>query len=53
MFITLNHQKLEISSTSRQFVLECYKLTKFLPIDEKFGMITKLESSVVSSFKYC
>jgi hypothetical protein len=33
MFLTLNHQKLEIYASSKQFVLECYKLTKSLPAE--------------------
>ncbi len=48
MFLTLNHQKLEIYSSSRQFVLECYKLSKHLPIDEKFGMITQIRRAALS-----
>ncbi|MDI9366606.1 MAG: four helix bundle protein [Flavobacterium sp.] len=48
MFLTLNRQKLEIYSTSRQFVLECYKLTKYLSIDEKFGMITQIRRAALS-----
>jgi hypothetical protein len=38
MFLKLNHQKLDLYSVSRLFVLECYKLGKLLPADEKFGM---------------
>ena len=48
MFLTLNHQKLEIYSTSRQFVLECYKLTKLLPVDEKFSMVTQIRRAALS-----
>jgi four helix bundle protein len=48
MFLHLNHQKLQIYSVSRQFVLECYKLTKMLPIDEKFGMIAQIRRAALS-----
>lgn len=48
MFLTLNHQKLEIYSASRQFVLECYKLTKHLPVDEKFSMVTQIRRAALS-----
>jgi four helix bundle protein len=48
MFLTLNHQKLEIYSASRSFVLECYKLTKQLPPDEKFGMISQIRRAALS-----
>ena len=48
MFLQLNHQKLQIYTVSRQFVLECYKLTKSLPADEKFGMITQIRRAALS-----
>ena len=48
MFLTLNHQKLDIYPVSRLFVLECYKLTKQLPAEEKFGMITQIRRAALS-----
>ena len=48
MFLTLNHQKLDIYSISKSFVLECYKLTKHLPADEKFGMISQIRRAALS-----
>lgn len=48
MFLTLNHQKLDLYSYSRSFVLEYYKLTKNLPIDEKFGMISQVRRAALS-----
>ena len=48
MFLTLNHQKLDIYQFSRVFVLECYKLTKVLPADEKFGMISQIRRAALS-----
>jgi four helix bundle protein len=48
MFLTLNHQKLDLYSFSRQFILECYKLTKHLPSDEKFGMISQIRRAALS-----
>ena len=48
MFLQLNHQKLHIYTVSRQFVLECYKLTKMLPPDEKFGMISQIRRAALS-----
>jgi four helix bundle protein len=48
MFLKLNHQKLDIYGVSRQFVLECYRLTKNLPTDEKFGMITQIRRAALS-----
>jgi len=48
MFLSLNHQKLNIYTFSRTFVLECYKLTKILPTDEKFGMISQIRRAALS-----
>ena len=48
MFLNLNHQKLDLYTASRLFVLECYKLSKQLPADEKFGMISQLRRAALS-----
>ena len=48
MFLTLNHQKLDIYNFSKSFVLESYKLTNILPQDEKFGMISQIRRAALS-----
>lgn len=48
MFLQLNHQKLEAFKSSRIFVLECYKLSKTIPIEEKFGMISQIRRAALS-----
>lgn len=48
MFLTLNHQKLDDYAASRQFVKECYQLTKYLPADEKFGLISQIRRAALS-----
>jgi len=48
MFLTLNHQKLDIYQTSKIFVYQCYKLTKLLPVEEKFGMISQIRRAALS-----
>lgn len=48
MFLKLNHQKLDIYTYSRAFVLECYKLTKLLPADERFGMTSQIRRAALS-----
>jgi len=48
MFLKLNHQKLDIYGASKQFVLECYRLTKSLPVEEKFGMISQIRRAALS-----
>ncbi|HEY0066969.1 MAG TPA: four helix bundle protein [Flavisolibacter sp.] len=48
MFLTLNHQKLDIYNVSRLLVIECYRLTKQLPSDEKFGMVAQIRRAALS-----
>jgi four helix bundle protein len=48
MFLKLNHQKLEVYTYSRAFTLACYKLTKALPVEEKFGMISQIRRAALS-----
>lgn len=48
MFLTLNHQQLEVFKASKYFVLECYRLTKTLPSEEKFGMISQIRRAALS-----
>lgn len=48
MFLTLNHQKLDIYAASRRLVSQCYKLTNHLPSDEKFGMISQIRRAALS-----
>ena len=48
MFLTLNHQRLYIYETSKKFVCQCYKLTKHLPVEEKFGMISQIRRAALS-----
>lgn len=48
MFLTLNHQKIEVYSATWLFVLECYKLSKQLPSDEKFSMVSQIRRAALS-----
>ena len=48
MFLKLNHQKLEVYTYSRALTLACYMLTKTLPAEEKFGMISQIRSAALS-----
>lgn len=48
MFLTLNHQKLDVYQASEQFVHECYKLTLHLPADERFSMISQIRRAALS-----
>ena len=48
MFLELNHQKLDAYTFSKQFVLECYKLSKILPAEEKFSMSSQIRRAALS-----
>lgn len=48
MFLKLNHQKLDVYNSSQAFVLECYKLSKHLPDNEKFGMVSQIRRAALS-----
>ena len=48
MFLRLNHQKLEAYSASKEFVLECSRLTKSFPVEEKFGLISQIRRAALS-----
>ena len=48
MFLQLGHTKLHVYQFSQQLTLECYKLTKRFPPDEKFGLISQIRRAAVS-----
>lgn len=48
MFLKLNHQQLDIYQVSRQFVHECYRLSKVLPLEERYGMVAQIRRAALS-----
>jgi four helix bundle protein len=50
MFLQLNHQKLDIYQFSRPFVMECYKITKTFPSDERFILIAQIRRAALSVY---
>jgi four helix bundle protein len=48
MFLQLNHQKLAIFKFSKQLVIECYRLTKTFPPEEKFSLVTQIRRAALS-----
>jgi len=48
MFLQLAHTKLDIFQASRLLCLECYKVTKNFPSDEKFAMIQQIRRAALS-----
>lgn len=48
MFLTLNHQKLDVYKVSIDFVYECYTFTKILPSEERYGIISQIKRAALS-----
>ena len=48
MFLQLNHQKLDVFATAKSFTLECYRVTKLLPTDERFNMTQQIRRAALS-----
>jgi four helix bundle protein len=50
VFLELKHQRLDIYQFSQPFVLECYKLTKMFPVEEKFNLISQIRRAALSVY---
>lgn len=48
MFLQLAHTKLHVYQHSKAFTLECYKVTKLLPTDERFAMVQQIRRAALS-----
>jgi len=48
MFLQLAHTKLNVYQFSQELALECYRITKIFPSDEKFAMISQIRRAAVS-----
>jgi four helix bundle protein len=48
MFLDLAHTKKPIFQESKLFVLECYRITKDFPQDEKFAMVQQIRRAALS-----
>ena len=48
MFLQLGHTKLEVYTASRQLALECYKLTKTFPPEERFALTQQIRRAAIS-----
>jgi len=42
MFLQLAHTKTEIFQQSQNLALECYRVTKLFPSEEKFAMVQQI-----------
>jgi four helix bundle protein len=48
MFLKLAHTKLDVFITGKDLVLNCYKISKLLPQDERFNMTQQLRRAALS-----
>lgn len=48
MFLQLAHTKLNVYQQTRKLTLECYKVSKLLPPDERFAMVQQLRRAALS-----
>ena len=48
MFLQLAHTKLNVYLFSQQLALECYKITKLFPPDEKFALVQQIRRAALS-----
>jgi len=48
MFLQLSHTKLNVYQSSKELILECYRLTTQFPNEEKFAMIQQIRRAALS-----
>jgi four helix bundle protein len=48
MFLQLSHTKLAVFTESQKLALECYKITKMFPQDEKFALVQQIRRAAIS-----
>lgn len=49
MFLELSHTKKDVFQASKQFTLECYRITKDFPSDERFAMVQQIRRAALST----
>ncbi len=48
MFLELSHTKLNVFKTTKDLAIECYRITKTFPQDEKFAIVQQIRRAAVS-----
>ncbi len=48
MFLQLAHTKLDVYQFSQGLALECYRVTKNFPSDEKYAMVQQIRRAALS-----
>lgn len=48
MFLNLAHTRLDVFKFTQELALECYKITKVFPPDERFALVQKIRRAATS-----
>ena len=48
MFLNLAHTKLDVYKFSQELSLECYRITKKFPPDERFALVQQIRRAAIS-----
>ena len=48
MFLHLAHTKLDVFKFSQELALECYRITKKFPADERFALVQQIRRAAIS-----
>jgi len=48
VFLNLAHTKLDVYKFSQELALECYKVTKKFPPDERFALVQQIRRAAIS-----
>lgn len=48
MFLQLSHTKTDVFAASKSFALECYKVTRSFPSEERFAMTQQIRRAALS-----
>ncbi|HRG22822.1 MAG TPA: four helix bundle protein [Chitinophagaceae bacterium] len=48
MFLELSHTKLNVYTSTKELTIECYRITKNFPIDEKYAMVQQIRRAALS-----
>jgi four helix bundle protein len=48
MFLQLAHTKLNVYQFSQELALECYRVTKVFPSDERFALVQQIRRAAIS-----
>jgi four helix bundle protein len=48
MFLELTHTKKPVFLESKKFIQECYRVTKYFPLEQRFAMVQQIRRAALS-----